>query len=389
MHSSHKNLALEGLRGVASLVVVASHLALTFWPALHGEPGGTSKATWPEVVFHSPLSFVYGGFFAVAVFFVMSGYVLTFEYARTGNDDALRAMMIKRYPRLMPPVFATALITFGCMKFGLLLNNEVMPSSWIASLYRFEPNLGVALREGLWGSLLLGECQYNPPAWSMRIELLGSLALLALVLVTKNFRPRSLFFAMAALALVASTGVFATYWLSFLAGVWIAARPARVLSAYAAVPLLLLGLWLGGFHSTSRVHSVLDIIPYTPTIAAVAVFLVVLEWPVAERALRRCAPLGRLSFSIYLLHMLILSCVGLRVYRVVGAGGEMERAAWVASACTLGVSVACAWAFSKFVDSPSIRLSRWFAEVTHRSPNDAERRSTLQPQGAEKPRQSV
>ena len=65
--------ALDSLRGLAALVVVINH-GLDLFPGIGGPPIVVGLAVGR--VLHSPLSLLWDGLGAVAVFFVLSGFVL-------------------------------------------------------------------------------------------------------------------------------------------------------------------------------------------------------------------------------------------------------------------------------------------------------------------------
>ena len=73
---------LDGLRGLAAFEVVFHHFILAFYPALFAGPGvPTHLAPGQEVfVSGSVLNLLYDGNFAVCIFFVLSGYVLSHKF---------------------------------------------------------------------------------------------------------------------------------------------------------------------------------------------------------------------------------------------------------------------------------------------------------------------
>jgi peptidoglycan/LPS O-acetylase OafA/YrhL len=99
--------AAESIRGLACLAVVFSHLSLSFYPYLHHfSPDDRAHGHWDYFMHHSPFAFWYSGTAAVFVFFVLSGFVLSYAILR--HDDVPRKvteMAIKRYPRLAIPAF--------------------------------------------------------------------------------------------------------------------------------------------------------------------------------------------------------------------------------------------------------------------------------------------
>src|SRR3954463_2703896 len=76
--------SLDGLRGVASLVVIGYH-ALLVVPAISAlyvdkvNPAAFSLEWW---LFHTPLRLLFAGHEAVLVFFVLSGFVLTLPFLK-------------------------------------------------------------------------------------------------------------------------------------------------------------------------------------------------------------------------------------------------------------------------------------------------------------------
>ena len=85
-----KNLALEGLRGVAALTVVFSHCAFSFYPFLQtGNPTDLRSRLEPLILDGGGRVF-YNGTFSVGVFFVMSGYVLTRRFMLDGDQRSAR-----------------------------------------------------------------------------------------------------------------------------------------------------------------------------------------------------------------------------------------------------------------------------------------------------------
>src|SRR3954454_20974042 len=94
-------IELEAVRGIASFVVLAHHCFLGFAPSLlHGlvTPPG------PGSLFGTPLFAFMNGGAAVVVFFVLSGFVLTYRAIERDDPKPLLAGALKRWPRLALPV---------------------------------------------------------------------------------------------------------------------------------------------------------------------------------------------------------------------------------------------------------------------------------------------
>ncbi len=68
---------LDGARGVAALSVVISHYIQVFYPAALNGNSQQAHFQWDTLYGYSPLNLFYNRQFAVCLFFVLSGYVLS------------------------------------------------------------------------------------------------------------------------------------------------------------------------------------------------------------------------------------------------------------------------------------------------------------------------
>ena len=94
---------LEALRGIAALIVVIGHYLNAFYPyTVFGSSGDyVAHGMWEKLLLTTPLGFFKAGDFAVCVFFVLSGYVLSYKYL--GEKDVrppIIAAILKRPFRL-------------------------------------------------------------------------------------------------------------------------------------------------------------------------------------------------------------------------------------------------------------------------------------------------
>lgn len=102
---SQRAHSLDGLRGVASLVVVLHHAMLAiplFASAVFDDQAPAASLGW---LVYSPLHALWAGSEAVYVFFVLSGLVLMLPILGRPNFD-WRAYYPSRLIRLYLPVFA-------------------------------------------------------------------------------------------------------------------------------------------------------------------------------------------------------------------------------------------------------------------------------------------
>jgi putative glycosyltransferase (TIGR04372 family) len=173
---------LDGLRGVASLMVLLNHLALCVIPSVSTQrPDFLASHALIEIG-RSPLSVIWGGDFGVCIFFILSGFVLA-KFTQ-GTGLSFPGTLARRYVRLALPMLASTSIAYFLLKIDVYRNLDaataVSHSDWQALWYRFTPNLTAALYEGLLGSFVAGRSDYNSNLWTMQIELAGSVAIFLL-----------------------------------------------------------------------------------------------------------------------------------------------------------------------------------------------------------------
>ena len=109
--SSPKDLSLEAVRGVASIVVFVWHFFFAFDPNFIFEPS--------RGLIGLPIYGFFHGTAAVDLFFLLSGYVLTRRFFDTHNGHLLVLGAAKRWFRLMPLVLFSTLFSWVCYHYSL------------------------------------------------------------------------------------------------------------------------------------------------------------------------------------------------------------------------------------------------------------------------------
>ncbi len=148
---------LDGLRGLAATVVLVSHGVIALDFALFTGRVEHSHGAWDVGLSGAPFSIVSAGDFAVCVFFVLSGFVLTHAFSRALLGSA--ALAAKRYIRLALPVLAACLLSYSLLAAGVMQNHAVATithSSWLDAQMRQSPSLLDAVREGAFGAFFCG-----------------------------------------------------------------------------------------------------------------------------------------------------------------------------------------------------------------------------------------
>lgn len=362
--------AAESIRGLACVAVVLSHLSLSFYPYLHHfSLKDHVHSTWDYAVHHSPFAFIYSGTAAVFVFFVLSGYVLSYVVVRhPDRPKKILEMAVKRYPRLAIPAFVSCLIIW--LVFFLTDVDSHLVSGWLQAYAQENITLRQAAYEGSIGAFLFAQSATNWVLWTMQIEFLGSLLLFVLLLIY-HYKP-SLFFISSILFLIPflyTEEVFLFGMLSFVIGCYMYLY-ARQLSTKYGVLMLILGLYLAGAHNSSHAyHWLYEILSwhtyeYGNFIAGILIVYSILMTTKINHALDRpvLVHLGKLSFSIYLLHMVLiyLVCIPLFNY-ILKLGYSYDVAAATSIIIFFVVLVAVSRVYSHYVDDFAVKCSQVIA----------------------------
>jgi peptidoglycan/LPS O-acetylase OafA/YrhL len=371
-HTEAKNRrlpALDGLRATACLNVMLFHFLAVFFPAAVLD-GVSIQATRLERLWYgSPFWFLTDGEFAVAVFFALSGFVLTADlFARLDNHAVLSRRATGRIVRLGIPagassIIACTLILGGAYQVAPVMRIRGAPAGFDPSrMFVFAHPFRVLLDNLLW-STWFGKPDvmhmFNPVLWTMSIEFQGSLLAFLCVLLFGRLRMRAVFIMTLVVGLVCLLGIRGVYLATMLSGTALASLRRRGLPPFGAPILAILGCLLGSDAFTPAFQP-----PAADWHCLGSVLLLwgVLQSPALSRLFVRppLSFLGRQSFSLYLLHQPVLYMVGCSLFlwiRPMGGGALATVTAFVGFAVA---SLSVAWVFERSVDRPAIAFARNF-----------------------------
>lgn len=370
---AERNRAADTVRGVAAIGVMNAHFLAAFFPgSLHSFYPGPFRFAEGSVAIPDPieiiLSLLYSGHFGVMVFFVMSGFVLSQPFF-ADDKPALSRRLFGRYLRLNLPIAASIAIAFAMAMAGLYFNADVAAETgnmrWLARYYDSD---NMTFQNFAWdffiGGAFEGSATFNPPLWSLKVELLGSLLLLAVLCLT----PRQHFFPALAICSFITFALFhATAEFLWMVSMFLGAAIHRIPRTWIeqkglVVAALVLGVFLGGYQHDSALYAWIPNIADIPakSLANVAGALLLLtpillfDYKILHS--RMGDFLGRISFAVYLLHFPILCSIACYLYLNL-EGPAMPIVTYLVYA---GVTIIAAYFFERFVDRPSQRLASRF-----------------------------
>ncbi|PPF43579.1 acyltransferase [Pseudoclavibacter sp. AY1F1] len=187
---------LDGLRGLAALIVLIYHISLTY-PSL-AAPYYAQPVEGPLAfaLTYTPLHLLRDGRMAVYIFFVLSGLVLALPVLARGRAYPWLAYYPQRLIRLYLPVWAA--VALGVALIALVPRGAEMGSIWLESA----PDTFGATQIALDLTLVAGVGGVVSPLWTLRWEVLFSLLLPVYMFLATKFRRQWWALALASLILI-------------------------------------------------------------------------------------------------------------------------------------------------------------------------------------------
>lgn len=392
--SSDKLIPLEGQRGIAAIIVAVHHFILAFHPSISGIIA--DKRDDGSLV-GSPFFFFINGNGAVFFFFTLSGFVLSWGYFK--NPDPYRSLWsgLKRWPRLAGPVVIACLFSALLFQTDLYFYKDAgikSGSYWMqtfghSSFNENYPSFIAAIWQGL-TTFFSGRSGINPSLWTMVYEYYGSLVVFAAVPILSTLNGKR---AIALICVVCLGAVFGisenglpalagmAFMLPFIVGMGVSFAISRWevprVNFYLSASVLGFGIYLLGYFEPSHAYAWSS--PFaaaSPQIAwsiiysagsACVIFATMTNGKIYGVMNNRLMfVLGRLSFSLYLVHLLILGSVSSWLFLHVFTSGGVPLFATTALLC-----VSLAWPLCYFdewwvrwVNAKVHRLRRWVSGVT-------------------------
>jgi len=372
---------LDGLRGLAALAVVFSHFVNTFFPIATGV-GAVMHSNYDFLFSSFPFTVLFGGHFAVCVFFVLSGFVLSIKYFKNPANSILIDSALRRYSRLMIPALVSVIFAYTLMKLNLMMNNQLSEitgsNRWLNGFWDFVPTLESALKEGMWGAFIdglkSGVPTYNSSLWTMHIELVGSFMVFAFLALFGNVKKRW----------IAYTILFficwGSYYLPFLLGIIISDLSINKSNIIKKIPsfvyplFLMLSLYLGGWPTTIEIgspyyflqHSSLEsflntsIVLVSHTFGALLLVVAAIFYVDFAKLLtiKPIVFLGKNSFSLYLIHLPLIGSFSSILFLALIKRLSYTEAVVIDVIVSLVLFLALSSFYTRFVDERAIQFSR-------------------------------
>lgn len=352
---------LDGLRGWASFVVLLSHL---FQSWLCGVP---TDNTFVQTLFFylktTPFYLSIDGNSAVYMFFIISGIALSYKSFMDYDVKSVIRMAQFRYFRLAIPIFFSSLFAYTLLVFGLMYNNQF---KWFSSSYKFEPSfIGV-----LWSSLYntffsyTPAESYNPIFWSMPLEFKGSLVIFAFLCFFGSSKLRYVIYLLSFFLFY--TRFYALGYLPFLLGLMISdiycysikkENKNVHIKTTSFVSLLLISIFFLFYQKYVVKKSPLPYFDDFSGLAGIVSMALLMISILINSFFQRIFScrisqfMGRISFSLYLVHFPIITSFSSYLYLILSAVGTPPALIiFFTSSLTIFISILCAYIFTLLIE---------------------------------------
>lgn len=371
-------------------MVINSHFLQYFLPSLaSGNPAASILPDQLEVTYYNlPGNIFYNGKAAIALFFVLSGFVMTYKFFRDRKSEILVSSAMRRYPRLAIPILALVVLIF-IMNHMSLFSPSAMLSAQRNDLNSIlivwdrsdAVSLPVMLFEALIRSFFQYSGKYTVILWVMTYEFFGSLAVMATAYLAVQIRKRWIIYLIILLALFSGKDA-AQYYSRFFLGMILADFFVNFPTIKHQWLIGVFGGLIGFFLLTyprlglySGVTSIYNILPisqledttlFWQTMGA-ALFIAAILYSRPLQLVLETRPLqflARISYSAFLFHLVVLGSFSAGLYLWVRSHLSLSFG-WtlvLVYTTTILVIVILSYVFTRLIDEPGIRLSHYLYE---------------------------
>lgn len=366
---STKHLScLDSLRGLACMIVVIVHSMMIVYPEIHKGLYSGASINYNDLLLYPPFSILIAGHASVCLFYVLSGFVLSYRFMGEGGMHwKVVEAIIKRPIRLSGVILAVMLPVYYMI---------VARPFWYSPDWS-DPNLYINTIDRIFTSIFsYSMVCYNTPLWTISIELWGSFLVFCLCFLVGAW-PK--YIRMTAL-IVALIYFKNTYYIAFIFGViavdfyknwdfaWFVSHK-NTISYCILIPAVLLFSYPHDLTpSKVYLHDTAIIQSGYSMIGAILMFSFVMMNDKIKSMLeaRPLVFIGEISFSIYVIHYLVMTKY-IKLDRInsflIGQWGcNLYLAFIIATLVGTTSIVVLAWLVDKHIDKPCIQFSAWFAK---------------------------
>jgi peptidoglycan/LPS O-acetylase OafA/YrhL len=390
VNEARKIAYLDGIRGIAALLVFFHHFLLVFYISYYvWDVNAVHLNGWEIWYGQSVFSVFSNGNFCVNIFFVLSGYVLSRKYFQTFTPELLISGAQRRFVRIYIPVAFTLVLSYILIKANLYNNVAVshitITESWFGSMWNF-PNPFEKLCSSLvYGTMFMGDNSLDTTLWTMSIEFYGSLFVFAFLALTHNTKNR---LSMLMLVFLYCCFTDSERLATFVLGISLnyfehsGLGAKKIVNTLIAPLLLIISLVLGSYPpntpsaGTFFYNTPASLLAYSGWVHVIGGLLLILSFVLSANMQKLISSrvfrfLGYISFSLYLLHPLILGTFSSFVFLKLYTHWGYNHSVAIVFILTLGILLASSWLMAKYIDANGIKLANYLYQRFVKKTNKA------------------
>lgn len=366
---STKHLSsLDSLRGLACMIVVIVHTMMIVYPEIHKGLYSGVSINYNDLLLYPPFSILIAGHASVCLFYVLSGFVLSYRFM--GADEMrwkLIEAIIKRPIRLGGVILAVMLPVYYTI---------VARPFWYSPDWS-DPSLYINTVDRIFTSIFsYSMVCYNTPLWTINIELWGSFLVFSLCFLVGAW-PKYI----RMLALVTALIYFKdSYYVAFIFGMivvdfyknwnymWFVTHK-NTISYCILLPAFLLFSYPHDLALSKQYLSDTTLIGSGYSMFGAILMFSFVMMNDKVKSMLEAKPLvfiGEISFSIYVIHYLVMTkyinASIVNNFLVSSLGMNIYLAFVVTWAVVLCGITILAWLVDKHIDKPCIQFSAWSAK---------------------------
>ncbi|WP_455844824.1 acyltransferase family protein [Pantoea agglomerans] len=356
---------LEGLRGVCCFIVILDHCINEFKPDIRftglTEFGGLLR----KLVALTPINIIYSGIAPVCIFFILSGFVLSIKFNRTGDYKDITAGVIKRYPRLIFPILGAMIFMYIAFKLLALFTGHNMGLHFLN-----------ALSEALYYAPFEHVQLKNYALWTISFEIYGSLIVFCMLALFGKHQYKMFFYVITFMFLFYNSSFYCLFVIGMIFSDLYTKECFKISSVMRFI-MFIAGLFFvtspyqregvdvyGGMYFYLKLFDVskyTDIYQVMMLIGSILIFSSILNSELSVKILSSKVTqfLGRVSFPLYIIHATILSIIS---YLLHSYFNEITMQVFLLVVLvTIPFCLIISSLFERYVDVPSIKLANILA----------------------------
>lgn len=340
------------------------------------------------MVFYPPFGLIVAGHFAVCLFYILSGYVLSYSYlGESKRRQKILASIIKRPIRLGGLVWLTiicgSLLWYCRLFFNGAVSDLTSSKPWFNSYWEKNFNFNAFFIDFASSAFSKGNI-YNPPLWTIKIELYGSLMVYLFLLLLGNFKYRVLVAIL--LIILFRDSLYQGFWIGLLVADIIKIQTTSIRwTAPLSVPtkgcsprltnvyryLLLIAFVYFSSYPNYVNQDFLGSTIYKylpddkgfgggyPMLSALLLFLLSISSDQLKKHLNLPVLqfLGGISYGLYVIHFLVIGSLSSWLFLALNSYFSFNISFLLVLLSGLPFIIFMAYLATKYVDNPSIRLA--------------------------------